>query len=395
MTRDRITVTFYTADGPAASTYLNRNSLAVFSDPYLPYPACSYLQNSVWTTGKQIKEVTHVIVETNGSDGFLIDEARLVKQGYMERVTWGKDGGTGWCLSTDPRDGSGAWGSYVEGGCYSKLKFDVKTGKVTPVGAQQGTRNYSVKVKTGNTRGGGTNANISMTLFGDKGEMGPFVMNPLISGNAFEVGNKNDVFTLKNKADIGNIMRVRLYSDGYGAGSDWSCYSVTVNSKEFLFREWINKGETAERSMIRTHRAAPGNVAKGKPSGQSSVYGGAYASRANDGKTAGNYQKYQVSSTNKESGAWWEVDLGDVYDISSINIYNRTDCCPERLSNYSVLVSKTPFRSNSGGIVYGTCYGKSGNKNTFRKKAQGRYVRLFLRGNNYLSLAEVEVIGTK
>jgi hypothetical protein len=32
-------------------------------------------------------------------------------------------------------------------------------------------------------------------------------------------------------------------------------------------------------------------------------------------------------------GAWWQVDLGEEKNINQIIIYNRTDCCADRLSN--------------------------------------------------------------
>jgi hypothetical protein len=40
-----------------------------------------------------------------------------------------------------------------------------------------------------------------------------------------------------------------------------------------------------------------------------------------------------------EQGAWWQVDLGSQKKISQIIIYNRTDCCVDRLSNYQVSIS--------------------------------------------------------
>ena len=35
-------------------------------------------------------------------------------------------------------------------------------------------------------------------------------------------------------------------------------------------------------------------------------------------------------------GAWWEVDLGQDVAVSKVVIYNRIDCCRERLSNSKV-----------------------------------------------------------
>jgi hypothetical protein len=49
-----------------------------------------------------------------------------------------------------------------------------------------------------------------------------------------------------------------------------------------------------------------------------------------------------------EQGAWWQVDLGGKKKISQIIIYNRTDCCVDRLSNYQVSVSdKADFSTHT------------------------------------------------
>jgi hypothetical protein len=44
------------------------------------------------------------------------------------------------------------------------------------------------------------------------------------------------------------------------------------------------------------------------------------------------------TSLKKEQGAWWQVDLGEEKNINQILIYNRTDCCKDRLSNYRVSI---------------------------------------------------------
>ncbi|MDP9191464.1 MAG: Ig-like domain-containing protein [Acidobacteriota bacterium] len=44
---------------------------------------------------------------------------------------------------------------------------------------------------------------------------------------------------------------------------------------------------------------------------------------------------------------YWQVDLGKLHPISSIDISSRTDCCPEQLTGYYVLASDQPFTSES------------------------------------------------
>lgn len=67
------------------------------------------------------------------------------------------------------------------------------------------------------------------------------------------------------------------------------------------------------------------NVAlKGKAT-QSSQYSDAAASRANDGKTDGDYYKLSVSHTAEEKDPWLEIDLGSTQSIDKIVLWNRTD----------------------------------------------------------------------
>lgn len=61
------------------------------------------------------------------------------------------------------------------------------------------------------------------------------------------------------------------------------------------------------------------NVARGKTASQSSTYGNKYASNAVDGSTSSS----SFSHTNDHGFSWWMVDLGQAYDIESINIFNR------------------------------------------------------------------------
>jgi hypothetical protein len=96
----------------------------------------------------------------------------------------------------------------------------------------------------------------------------------------------------------------------------------------------------------------------------------------------------------KEQGAWWQVDLGEEKNINQILIYNRTDCCKDRLSNYRVSISSTADFSTY--TYQQDFHGAPNPKKSIKLGAhdkQGRYVRIQLLDNNYLSLAEVQVMG--
>ena len=140
------------------------------------------------------------------------------------------------------------------------------------------------------------------------------------------------------------------------------------------------------------------NLARGKMATQSSTsYGGA-ASRAVDGNTDGNHYNGSVSHTGNQKNPWWQVDLSNSYNIKSIRLWNRTDCCAERLSNFYVLVSNNPFAPGDLNTALGqpgvwNYYfpGTAGPQIDIPVHRTGRYVRIQLNGSNWLSLTEVQV----
>jgi alpha-L-fucosidase len=143
------------------------------------------------------------------------------------------------------------------------------------------------------------------------------------------------------------------------------------------------------------------NVAEGKPATQKSLSWGGTPDRAVDGNVNGTYFDGSVTHTAEDGSAepWWQVDLQADVPISEIAVWNRTDCCSERLSDYHVLVSDQPFTSDSlaealrqPGVTSFHEQGTAGRPSSFPTDVSGRYVRVQLEGNAPLSLAEVEVL---
>lgn len=58
----------------------------------------------------------------------------------------------------------------------------------------------------------------------------------------------------------------------------------------------------------------------------------ATAEKAIDGITSGNFFTGSVTATLPGNFVWWELDLGSDREITKIVIYNRTDCCAERIN---------------------------------------------------------------
>jgi hypothetical protein len=153
--------------------------------------------------------------------------------------------------------------------------------------------------------------------------------------------------------------------------------------------------------IVVTGSSSISNLSQGKLATQSSTFyviPTAVASRAVDGNTDGNFNDDSVTVTNFENNPWWQVDLGSNDTVNSIVIWNRTDCCGSRLSDYWVFVSDTPFDSVGLQTPSGTWSSHQTTapnpSTTIAVGARGRYVRVQLSGTGFLSLAEVQVFGT-
>ena len=144
------------------------------------------------------------------------------------------------------------------------------------------------------------------------------------------------------------------------------------------------------------------NLAMNKPAKQSSTYDGLIAAYAVDGLIGGdrNNNNDQMAHTDWDVNPWWEVDLQEVADIKEVQIYNRTDCCQDRLNNIYVFVSEKPFTSTDlektktqtgvHKVLLNEAVGRPG-KIAFNKK--GRYVRIQSSKEGYFNIPEVKVMG--
>ena len=74
------------------------------------------------------------------------------------------------------------------------------------------------------------------------------------------------------------------------------------------------------------------NIALSGFAKQSSDFNNAVAARAVDGNTSGHFFNKSVTSTQPEADPWWELDLGKDKPVQKMLIYNRTDCCMERIN---------------------------------------------------------------
>lgn len=136
----------------------------------------------------------------------------------------------------------------------------------------------------------------------------------------------------------------------------------------------------------------------------SNLHSGSFAARAVDGNTNGNYSAGSVTHTSDnplDTNPWWQVDLGFSRSVGSIKLWNRTDCCSDRLRQFYIFASDPPFTSTDPQ----TTAGQSGVWSSYQSAAVGtsltltigrtaRYIRVQLVGSDRpLSLAEVQVFG--
>jgi len=134
---------------------------------------------------------------------------------------------------------------------------------------------------------------------------------------------------------------------------------------------------------------------------QSSIGFSGDPARAIDGDTSGVYNNGSITHTGYQAQPWWQVDLGKQSVMETIRLHNRTDCCSTRLSDVNIFIAdddmstRTLSELQADGDV--SHYLLSGALDTLTEQSlpntRGRYVRIQLSGTNYLSLAEVEVIG--
>lgn len=173
--------------------------------------------------------------------------------------------------------------------------------------------------------------------------------------------------------------------------TDGNTYNLPIDRQNIQSIEFTGEGAAGGEVS---------NLAQGKTAQQSSVGYGGNPMRAVDGNTNGNYYGHSVTHTASQNQAWWQVDLGKKSQIKSIRVWNRTDCCPERLSKFYVLVSDSPMTSNNlqavlsqPGVWNKYFEGAAATPSEISVNRSGQYIRIQLSGTNYLSLAEVEVLG--
>ncbi len=144
------------------------------------------------------------------------------------------------------------------------------------------------------------------------------------------------------------------------------------------------------------------NLAAGRPATQSSNWKKLVAARAVDGKTDGTLAGGSVSVTESRAQPWWQVDLGEARDVGKVEVFARTDCCPERNKGVWVLGSASPItaarlaEAKATPGVFAVSIDTLASPSTVTFNRSIRYLRVQLEATTQLALAEVKAypVGT-
>ncbi|CAH1272632.1 TNR [Branchiostoma lanceolatum] len=223
---------------------------------------------------------------------------------------------------------------------------------------------------------------------------------------------------------VGRGKRVQLtFRDPFSVEPQSDCRFDYVELFEYVDDKWESLGKFCGRSRPRAVTRSTGNVVKvifhaddniaslfsvawqpegvnvavGKTARQTSDSSRGVASRAVDGNTNTDFGSGgSCTHTAKQATPSWWVDLGQSYMVRRVVIFNRMDCCGDRLNPFNIhigdsaQVSENPKCGGDHQIdvsqssISVSCQGM-----------QGRYVGVRLPGSSrVLSLCEVQVFSS-
>jgi len=122
---------------------------------------------------------------------------------------------------------------------------------------------------------------------------------------------------------------------------------------------------------------------------QISTHGEGAAGRAVDGGTNGIFDGgtcTHTSDSNRQQYPWWMVDFGTSRNIVMVQIYGRTDCCPDRLNGFQIRIGDSPDLSNP---ICSLWNAYPDPMVTVPCKGRGRYLTVSLPTSEPITLCEV------
>ncbi len=113
---------------------------------------------------------------------------------------------------------------------------------------------YTIIISNGDVLGGGTDANVSMILYGTKGNSETIKLNEIIARNAFGAGI-TDYLKISSK-DLGEIEKIKIWHDEKWIGDGWFLNKIVVvnestkTKSEFPFYSWLDEDEYPQSTEV-------------------------------------------------------------------------------------------------------------------------------------------------
>lgn len=184
---------------------------------------------------------------------------------------------------------------------------------------------------------------------------------------------------------------VNSFTQHFGIGVNTQIEKVIVRWPSGTVDEILNPSSNQFLKIVEGEELRE-NIALNKNTLQSSTGFGGVASRAVDGNTDGIYNSESTTHTNTQENSWWRVDLGNTYNLSTIKVFNRTDCCSDRLNEAKVFVGTINSTDPNDYVEIGVL-NADGQQDFNSLETTGRYILISHSRNTVLSLAEVEAYG--
>jgi len=248
----------------------------------------------------------------------------------------------------------------------------------------------------GNTDGSYTSGSVSHT----KSEQNPWLQIDYTGGSTFDFGE----IVLHNRTDCcqERLLNFEITILDYYSDVVWTkTYNLTTAFNRYYIHDAMGvSGYSLKITLLGydcLHLAEVQifeaiNLALDKTAVQSSTAYDRPASLAIDGNTNGDFNAGSVTHTSTDKNAYLQIDLGAPIYVTGVEIWNRTDACSERLSNFTIYIQS----ESAAGFYWQTVadYPVISKRYDIAAASKGRYVLIWLNDVNCLHLAEVKIFGS-
>jgi len=97
---------------------------------------------------------------------------------------------------------------------------------------------YVITTVTGSKLGSGTDANVFLIIYGDKGETDKLHLTKQIGNDKLFEKDQTDVFTIK-ALNVGEVKKINISHDGKGMGAGWFVETIKIENlttkKTFMY----------------------------------------------------------------------------------------------------------------------------------------------------------------